>query len=172
MLSFKPAFSLVTFPGGFHSPGWEICCGPYNFGTVWELLWYNCSPVYGLPSWQLYCEADDNLLQEDLCHMPCLPGLLLPEPLSLLQATTDLCLFRKHSNPQRLVWLSLLWRSMLLSLGPDAHKVLFVCSKHLWWLWGLILKVIACLLLSCCGFSFALGHGVSFFWWVPTLFCS
>ena len=94
--------------------------------------------------------------------MPCLLGLLLPEPLSLLQATTDLSLFRRHSNPQRLVWLSLLWRSMLLSLGPDAHKVLFACSKHLRWLWSLILKVIAFLLLSCCALSFALGHGVSF----------
>ena len=66
-------------------------------------------------------------------------------------------------NPQRLVWLSLLWRSMLLSLGPHAHKVLFVRSEHLWWLWGLTLKVIASLLLSSCGFSFALGHGVTFF---------
>ena len=98
MLSFKPAFSLVTFPGGSHSPGPETCCRPYNFATVWELLWYNCSPVYGLPSWQLFCEADDNLLQEDLCHMPCLPGRLLPEPRSLLWATTDLCLFRRHST--------------------------------------------------------------------------
>ena len=56
-------------------------------------------------------------------------------------------------------------RSVLLSLGslgPGAHKVLFEPSKHLWWVWGLILNAILLLLPSCCGFSFALGHGVSF----------
>ena len=40
------------------------------------------------------------------------------------------------------------------------HKVLFV---HLWWVWGLILNAISPLLPSYWGFSFALGHGVSFF---------
>ena len=48
------------------------------------------------------------------------------------------------------------------SLGPGAHKVLFKPSEHLWQVWGLILNVILPLLLSCWGFSFALGYGVSF----------
>ena len=48
------------------------------------------------------------------------------------------------------------------SLGPGVHKVLFEPSKHLWWVWGLILNAVSLLLPSCCGFSFALGHGVSF----------
>ena len=34
------------------------------------------------------------------------PGLLHPEPLPLKQATADPYLFRRHSNPQRQVWLS------------------------------------------------------------------
>ena len=49
------------------------------------------------------------------------------------------------------------------SLGPRVHKVLFEPSEHLWQVWGLILNVILPLLPSCWGFSFALGHGVSFF---------
>ena len=49
------------------------------------------------------------------------------------------------------------------SLGPGAHKVLFEPSEHLWWVWGLILNAISLLLPSCWGFSFALGHGASFF---------
>ena len=49
------------------------------------------------------------------------------------------------------------------SLGPGVHKVLFESSKHLWWVWGLILNAILPLLLSCWGFSSALGCGVPFF---------
>ena len=54
-------------------------------------------------------------------------------------------------------------RSLVGSLGPGAHKVLFEPSEHLWRVWGLILNVISPLLPSCWGFSFALGCGVSFF---------
>ena len=57
-------------------------------------------------------------------------GLVLPEALSPPQATADLCLSRRHSNIQRQVWLRLLWRSLLLSLGLGAHKVLFVPWKR------------------------------------------
>ena len=44
--------------------------------TVQELLWYNCSSVCGPSAWWLYSEADGNLLQDGLCHTPCLLGLL------------------------------------------------------------------------------------------------
>ena len=49
------------------------------------------------------------------------------------------------------------------SLGPSEHNVLSEPSKHLWWVWGLILSPVLPLLLFCWGFSFALGRGVSFF---------
>ena len=49
------------------------------------------------------------------------------------------------------------------SLGPGASKVFFELSKRFWLVWGLILNVISPLLLSCWGFSFGLGHGLSFF---------
>ena len=55
-------------------------------------------------------------------------------------------------------------RSGPVSVGsPHVHKDLFEPSEHLWWVWSLILNVILHLLPSCWGFSFALGHGVSFF---------
>ena len=54
-------------------------------------------------------------------------------------------------------------QSLVGSLGPGAHKVLFEPSESLWRVWGLILHVISPLLPSCWGFSFALGCGVSFF---------
>ena len=47
--------------------------------------------------------------------------------------------------------------------SPGVHKVLFVPSERLWWVWGLILNVISPLLPSYWGFSFALGHRVSLF---------
>ena len=47
--------------------------------------------------------------------------------------------------------------------SPAVHKVLFELSEHLWWVWGLFLNAISPLLPSCWGFSFVLGHGVSFF---------
>jgi len=49
------------------------------------------------------------------------------------------------------------------SLGRGVHKFLFEPSECLWRIWGLILNAISPLLLSCWGFSFVLGCGVSFF---------
>ena len=67
---------------------------------------------------------------------------------ALWQATTDPCLCRRHSNHKG--------RSDSVSvgsLGPGVHKVFFE---------PLILNAILPLLLSCWGFFFALGHGISF----------
>ena len=86
------------------------------------------------------------------------PALLHPEPLPLWRATADLYLCKRHSKTQRQVWLSLCGVS-----GSWCAQGLFDPSKCLWWVWGLILNVILPLLLSCWGFSFNLGCGVSFF---------
>ena len=51
--------------------------------------------------------------------------------------TADLFLCRRHSNTQR--------KSGSVSvepLSPGVYKVLFDPSRHLWWVWGLILNVI------------------------------
>ena len=55
------------------------------------------------------------------------------------------------------------WLSLCGVSGSWCTQGLSEPSKCLWLICGLILKVILPLLLSCWGFSFALGHGVSFF---------
>ena len=122
--------------------------GPRTFATVWELLWCNCSLIC-VSVWWLCNGTNGDLSPEDLCHTLCLPDLLQTEPLSPWQASADPCLCRRHLNTQRQVWLQLLWRPLLLSLGPGAQKVFFVfCffffapSEHLWKVWGLILNMI------------------------------
>ena len=81
------------------------------------------------------------------------PSLLHPEPLPLRQSTVDQYLHRRHSNTVLSQSLCGLW--------------VLVCTRFVWVLWplwrewGLILKENLPLLLSCWGFPFALGHGVS-----------
>ena len=113
------------------STGWDMCLGPRTFATVQEVLWYNCSPVCGSSAPWLCSGINDNLLQEDLCHMLHLPGLLQPEHLSPQQATVTHA-SAGDTNTQKQVWLRLFWRTLLLSLGPGVHEVLFSHSKCLW----------------------------------------
>ena len=68
-----------------------------------------------------------NVLQEDLCHTWCLPGLQQPEALSPQLATDDLCLHRRCWSTQWQVWLSLCG-----PLGPGVYTVLIEPSEHLW----------------------------------------
>ena len=117
----------IQIPCGFSVPllnpqAGKSIVGPRTFAAVWKHLWYNCSAC-GSSARLLSGGANGDLLQEDLGRTLCLPGLLQAEPLSPRQVTADLCLHRRHSNTQRQVWLSLLWRSLLISLGPGAHKV-------------------------------------------------
>ena len=125
--------------------------------TVRAFLWYNCSAVCGSSVLWLYGGANGDLLQESLCHMLCDPGLLHPEPLPLLRP-----LLTRTSTGDTQTLKGRSGSVSVGSLGPGAHKVLFEPSEHLWWVWSLILNVILPLLLSCWGFSFAIGHGESF----------
>ena len=121
---------------------------------VWALQ-ESVSPVL-CKFWQLYGGVNGDLLQEGLCHTQvCCTQSPCPEaghcwPLPPQETF-------KHSSGSVSVG----------SLGPGGHKV---CLSPLcvWWVWGLILNVILPLWLSCWSFSFALGYGVSFFWWDPT----
>ena len=87
-------------------------------------------------------------------------GGIIWKPESLQQATADLSLHRRHSNTQRQVWLTLCGVSWYA-------QVLFEPSEHFWQVWGLILNMISPILLTCWGFSFALGCGVHFFGGIP-----
>ena len=133
---------------------------PRTFSTLQEFLWYNCSPVCGSPTQQLYGGANGDLLWEDLGHMPHLPGLLLPCPQG-----RPLLTHVSEGDPQ-----TLKGRAGSVCFGSHLSFpwVLvtqdFVCALQAsWQVWGLILNVIAPLLLSWCGFSLAIIHGVSFF---------
>ena len=84
------------------------------------------------------------------------PGLLHPEPCPCGRPL----LTRTSTGDTQ----TLKGRSGSVSVGsPGVHKVWFEPSERLWWVWGLILNVILPLLPSCCGFSFARGHGVPIF---------
>ena len=101
---------------------------------------------------RLYGGVDGDLLQEASAT----PRSTAPEPPPLGQAPANPHLRRRLSGTQRQVWLSL-GRVSCCAQG------LFEPAERLWQVWGLILNVFSPLLLSCCGFSFALGHGISFF---------
>ena len=74
-----------------------------------------------------YWGANGDLLQEDLCCMlPACPRTVLPVHLSPQQPTTDPHLHRRPLDTRRQVWFSLLWGSLLLSLGPGVTG--FVCA--------------------------------------------
>ena len=105
-----------------------------------RLLWGHCSflqgPVHKVPLcppravspvlsrfWQCDGAVNGDLLQEDLCHMSHLPGLLLPCPCS-----GPLLIHASAGDPQ-----TLKGRSGSVSVGsPGVHKVLFEPSEHLW----------------------------------------
>ena len=61
----------------------------------------------------------------------CLPGLLLPAPLTPQQATVDPLLCSRSPNTHRQIWLNLLWGHCSFLLGSSIHKILFVLSKSL-----------------------------------------
>ena len=72
------------------------------------------------------------LFQKNLCQdAPWLPGLLYSVPLILKPGTVDPRLCWRLLDTHRQIWLSLLWGHCSFLLGPSAHKVLFVPSKHL-----------------------------------------
>ena len=108
-----------------------------------------CFPVL-CKFWWLYGGINGDLLQEGLYHTqiyctqsPC----LCISPLLTCTSTGD---------TQTQFWLSLYRVS-----GSRHTEDLFEPSESLWWEWGLIVNANSPLLPSFCGFSFALGLGIS-----------
>ena len=100
--------------------------------------------------WQLFSGVNGDLLQEGLCHTQvCCTQSPCPCGSPLLTWTSA-------GDTQTQFWLNLCGVS-----GSWCTQGLFEPSECLWWVWGLILNAILPLLLSCWGFSFACGHGVS-----------
>ena len=91
-----------------------------------------------------------------------------PDP---MPATVNLQLHQRLPDTHRQVGLSLLCSHCSFLLGSGVRKVLYVPSKDLSWVWGLILYMTTPRLPSCCSFSFVFGCRVSFFWWAPISSC-
>ena len=128
--------SQLLSPGSWCAPG-SVC------SLQESISWVLCK------FWQLYGRVNGNLLLEGLCHTqvcctqgPC-PCKVHCWPISPHEMLKQFC----HS----LCGVSVSW----------CTQCLFESSEHLWQVWLLILDTISPLLLSCCGFSFALGCGIS-----------
>ena len=97
--------------------------------------------------WQLYGGINGDLLQEGLCHTQvCCTQSPCP-------CSSPLLIHTSAGDTQTQLWLSLSGVS-----GSWCAQGLSEPSKHLWQVWGLTLNMILPFLLSCWGFSFALGH--------------
>ena len=131
--------------------------GPRTFLTVQEFLWYNCSAVCGTSAQQLYGGVNGDFLQEGLRHRLCDPGSCTQNP---CPCSRPLLTHTITGDTQTQFWLSLFGvsGSWCTQAGCTPET-----SEHLWWVRGLIPNMILPFLPSCRGFSFALGHGVSFF---------
>ena len=132
--------------GNLPDPGIKLSCvscfagrfftlGHLGSPYIIQILPNNHSAVC---AWQLCGGANDDLLQEGLCHTLCVSGLLQPEPLSPQQATADACLHRRHLSTHRQVWVSLCGVSV-----SWCGQGLFEPSEHIWWVRGLILNAIS-----------------------------
>ena len=94
---------ILVFKVKFPEDCQSLCWIPRLGYLLWALEFLQqCDNCFGiivssLSTQQLHSGAYGYLLQKDLCHRPCFPGLQ-PEPLSLRHATADPCLHRRHSN--------------------------------------------------------------------------
>ena len=141
--------SLLLSPGSCYTQG-------FGFFSLQEPV----SPVL-CEFWQLFGAVNSDLLQEGLCHTQV---FCTQSPCPWVRPLRSIPRQKTHKHSKA----GLAW-----SLGSSCvHKVYNELSKCLWWVQGLILNVISHLRPSCWGFSFALGGGISFFFWLdPTFSC-
>ena len=130
---------LLLSPGSWRTQG-SVCT-----------LQDSVSPVL-CKFWWLYGGVNGDLLQEGLCHTH-VCGTQSPCPCGSLLLT---CTSTGDTQTQ-------FWLGLCGVFGAWCTQGFFESSKCLWWVWNFILNLISPLLLSCWGFSFALGHVVSFF---------
>ena len=138
-------------------------------GQVWvSLLWGHCSFLLGtgvykvlfVPSRHLFpqfCVRSGGsmvgLMATSSKRVMPFPGLLHPEA-----CPWGWALLTRTSSGDTQTQFCLSFRGVS---GSWCTRGLFEPSERLWQVWGLIPNVNSPLLLSCWGFSFALGHGVS-----------
>jgi len=126
---------------------------------VCELLWYNCSPVCGSSAQGLYSLANGDFLQKDLGQHTMAPRTAVVSATDPMAGhywpmhTQETLKHSKGGLAQSLVEVTAPFPEFWCTRG-------FVCACRVW---SLILNLIMPLLPFCWDFSFALGHGVSFF---------
>ena len=129
----------VTIPEGSQSLCWIPMLGSLLWGLELSQQYENFFGIIvlqcGSPTQQLYSGANGALLQEDVCYMPHIPRLLLPEPLSQQQATADSCL----SNTHREGW-------FILMLGAGAGRREGGDGSHCSFPWVLMPQSFVCAL--------------------------
>ena len=137
---------------------------------VWvSLLWGHCSFLLGPGAHKFLCVPSKSLLPQSCVSSGSSKVWLMatsskrahaisksaapraPVPVAV---PADPYLHRRHSTQFCL--------SLCGILASWFAQGLFEPPEHLWWEWGLILNANLPLLPSCWGFSFAIGHGVSF----------
>ena len=141
---------LGSIPGSRRSPGEEnrnrlqySCLENPMEGGAWQ------ATVHGVAKRRTWLSDWTELKRTYV-----IPRSAAPRAPALQQATADPHLRRRQSN-------TVLGQSLW---GLEALvRARFVPSECLWWIFGLILNIISPLLLSCWGFSFTHGCGVSFF---------
>ena len=131
--------SLLLFPGSWRTQGFACTLQESVFPVLYKF-------------WGLNGGVSGDFLQESLCYTQVYCSQS-PRPgcSPLLTHTTT-------GDTQTQFWLSLCGVS-----GSWYAEDLFEPPQHLWLIWGLILNTILPLLWSCWGFSFVLGHRLSFF---------
>ena len=135
-------------------------------GSRVSLLWDHCSFLLGPGThkvcalqesaslvlgkfWRLYGGVNGDLIQEGLCYTQVYCTQ------SSCPWSSPLLTHISSGDNQTLFYLSLCGVS-----GSWCTQGMFEPSERLWWVWGLV-NPLSPILLSCWGFSFALGRGVS-----------
>ena len=129
--------SMLLSPGSWRAQ-FSVCALQESVSPVLCKFWWLCDGVNG------------DLFQEGLCHT---------QVYSTERPCSRSCPLLTHTPSGDTQTQSCL--SVCGASGSWCTQGMFEPSKHLWWVWGLILNAISPLLLSFWGFSFALGHGVS-----------
>ena len=136
-------------------------------GQVWvSLLWGHCSFLLGPGAHKVLFVPSKSLFSQFFVSPgSCMVGLMVTSSkraYAIPRSTAPRCPAPAAVHcwpvpPQEMLKHS----SVSVSVGSWCTHGLFEHSQHLWQEWSLILNMNSPLLLSCWGFSFALGYGVS-----------
>ena len=169
---------LLTFKVTFSGDSQPLCWIPRLGSLLWGLeILQQCEIFFGVIVLQFVDHPPDGSMvglmvtsSRGTCTTTCASQECCWQSPCPCGRPSDAWFHRPLWNTQRLIGLIFLWGSLLLSLGPGAHKVLFVPSKSLWQVWGLIITWLcpSYHLDAASPLSLDVGY---LFQWVPTSSC-